>query len=80
MNSEDRRELSGETELDPEFLATLRCPISHAPLVLKDGRLICYESKKAYRIEKGIPVLLPEEAVDLPEGEHQKPAGQFEVE
>ena len=69
MNSENKRELGGDTVIDPEFLATLRCPISHAPLVLKAGRLICFESKKAYRIENGIPVMLPEEADDLSESD-----------
>ena len=54
-----------ETSLDPELLEILRCPLSREPLVEKDGRLLCYASRKAYRIEDGIPVLLIEEAEDL---------------
>ena len=54
-----------ESSLDPELLEILRCPLSHEPLVEKDGRLLCYASRKAYRIEDGIPVLLIEEAEDL---------------
>lgn len=63
--------MSGEPRLDPpidpEFLAILRCPLSHAPLVLEGDRLLCYESRKAYRIEDGFPVLLIEEAEEIPE-------------
>ena len=59
----------GETPFDPQLLEILRCPISHAPLVHQDGRLLCYQSRKAYRIEDGIPVMLAEEAEDIPESE-----------
>ncbi len=59
----------GEPPFDPELLEILRCPISHAPLVHQDGRLLCFESRKAYRIEDGIPVMLAEEAEDIPEAE-----------
>ena len=55
--------------LDPELLAILVCPISHGPLVQKGNRLICALSKKAYRIEDGIPIMLVEEATDVPESE-----------
>ena len=51
-----------EHALDPDFLAMLVCPESHKPLVLKGNRLLCKESRKAYRIEDGIPILLIEEA------------------
>jgi uncharacterized protein YbaR (Trm112 family) len=52
---------------DPEFISILRCPLSRAPLVLEGDRLLCYESRKAYRIEDGFPVLLIEEAEEIPE-------------
>ena len=55
--------------IDEELLELLRCPISHEPLVLVGDRLLCYASRKAYRIEDGIPVLLPEEATELTEAE-----------
>ena len=55
--------------LDPEFVADLRCPLTRRPLVLVDNRLLCYESRKAYRIDDGIPVLLIEEAEDLDDSE-----------
>ena len=51
--------------LDPEFVAMLRCPASGEPLVLEGDRLVCKESGKAYRIEDGIPILLVEEAESI---------------
>ena len=45
---------------------TLVCPISKAPLKLSDDRnyLICEQNGKAYPIENGLPILLPERAAD----------------
>ena len=57
------------TTFDPRLLELLRCPISHEPLVHRGDRLLCYASRKAYRIQDGIPVMLPEEAEDIPEAE-----------
>ncbi|HIA28591.1 MAG TPA: Trm112 family protein [Planctomycetes bacterium] len=61
--------------ISADLLALLRCPISHGPLEIHDGRLVCWQSRKAYRIVDGIPVLLPEEAEDLPEDETPRGAG-----
>ncbi len=55
--------------VDPELLALLVCPLSRRPLVQVGDRLLCYESRKAYRIEDGIPIMLVEEATDIPESE-----------
>lgn len=55
--------------IEPEFLKMLVCPESHHPLVLVGDRLCCYQSRKAYRIEDGIPVCLIEEAEEIPESE-----------
>ncbi|MCC6573953.1 MAG: Trm112 family protein [Planctomycetes bacterium] len=55
--------------LDPELLSILVCPLSHGPLIQKGNKLICLQSKKAYRIEDGIPIMLVEEATDVPESE-----------
>ncbi|MFQ5655767.1 MAG: Trm112 family protein [Planctomycetota bacterium] len=52
--------------IDADFLAILRCPISRRPLVQKGNLLCCYDSRKAYRIEDGIPVMRAEEAIDIP--------------
>lgn len=44
----------------------LLCPISKAPLTLSEDRnyLICEQNNKAYPIENGLPILLPERAID----------------
>jgi len=55
--------------LPDALLAVLACPISHAPLVEVDGYLLCAESRRKYRIEAGVPVLLPEEAEELSEAD-----------
>ncbi|HEY4238493.1 MAG TPA: Trm112 family protein [Kofleriaceae bacterium] len=51
--------------LSDALLAVLACPISHQPLVYVDGALVCAASRRRYRIEGGVPVLLPEEAEEL---------------
>jgi uncharacterized protein YbaR (Trm112 family) len=48
--------------IDKDLLKILVCPKSKASLELKDNELICKESKLAYPIVDGIPVLLEEEA------------------
>ncbi len=47
----------------------LVCPESRKPLILKGNRLLCKESRKAYRIEDGIPNLLIEEAERISDAE-----------
>lgn len=60
---------SPKHQFSTEFLAMLRCPESKAPLVLRGERLLCKESKKAYRITNGIPNLIIEEAEPLSDEE-----------
>ena len=58
--------------LDKELLDILACPLVKAPLLLDGDRLVstCAETRRAYRIEDGIPVLLVEESTELTEAEH----------
>lgn len=67
MTDPSQPEANPESMLDPDFLAILRCPLTHKPLVLVGDHLCCYESRKAYPIEGGLPVLLIDEASDIPE-------------
>ena len=53
------------TSIDPKLLEILVCPISKKKLFQKGEELICNESKLAYPIKDGIPVMLPEEARKL---------------
>ena len=50
--------------IDPNLLKILVCPISKKKMILdkKKNELISKESKLAYPIRNGIPILLPEEA------------------
>jgi len=57
------------TLIDPKLLEILVCPVSKKTLVLEGTELICRESKLAYPIDNGIPILLPEKARKLKEEE-----------
>jgi len=50
--------------LDPELLARLVCPITHARLVYDEdaGELLSEAAGLAYPVRQGIPVMLVEEA------------------
>jgi uncharacterized protein YbaR (Trm112 family) len=43
----------------------LRCPRTGQPLHAEDGRLVTEDGLVAYRVEDGIPVLLPGEAMEV---------------
>ncbi|MFQ5747950.1 MAG: Trm112 family protein [Planctomycetota bacterium] len=53
--------------LDPELLAILVCPLSRKPLVQRGDWLLSTdpETRRRYRIEDGIPVLLVEEGEEM---------------
>ena len=65
--------------LAPALVDVLVCPKSKQPLVYfprgeadreaGDAFLLCPASRLAYRIEQGVPVLLVEEAREMPAGE-----------
>ena len=60
--------------LAQELLDVLVCPKSKQPLLYfpeknADGFLLCPASRLRYRIENGVPVMLVEEAVEVPADE-----------
>jgi uncharacterized protein YbaR (Trm112 family) len=57
--------------LDPRLLEVLVCPITRGPLTFDrtKGELISKTARLAYPVRDGVPVMLPEEARDLAEGE-----------
>jgi len=61
-------------EVDPKLLDLLVCPLSKAPLRYdRDAQeLISDQAGLAYPIRDGIPVMLPEEARELADGERKK--------
>jgi uncharacterized protein YbaR (Trm112 family) len=58
-------------DLDPRLLEILVCPVTRGPLEFdrERGELISRSAKLAYPIRDGVPIMLPEEARDLGEGE-----------
>lgn len=60
-----------ETEIDPRLLEVLVCPVTHGPLEYDRarGELISRSARLAYPIRDGVPIMLPEEARELAEGE-----------
>jgi len=58
-----------EVDVDPRLLEVLVCPVTHGPLELDrvKGELVSRRAKLAYPIRDGVPIMLPEEARELPE-------------
>lgn len=58
-------------EVDPRLLEILVCPVTHGPLVYdrEAQELISRSARLAYPIRDGVPIMLPEEARELAEGE-----------
>ena len=51
-------------EISPKLLEILVCPLSKKPLIYDKQKqeLVCKESKLAYKIKDGIPIMLVDEA------------------
>jgi uncharacterized protein YbaR (Trm112 family) len=58
-------------DVDPRLLEVLVCPVTRAPLTYDRARqeLVSRAAKLAYPIRDGVPIMLPEEARALDEGE-----------
>lgn len=63
--------IGGYLKVDKKLLDILVCPVSKAPLIYDRARqeLVCRESRLAYPIRDGIPVMLEAEARRLAENE-----------
>jgi len=57
--------------VDPRLLEILVCPVTHGPLDYdhERGELISRGARLAYPIRDGVPIMLPEEARELADGE-----------
>lgn len=53
--------------MDQRLLDVLVCPVTKSPLIYNQStqELLCKQSRLAYPIRDGIPVMLPEEARHL---------------
>ena len=57
--------------IDPRLLEILVCPLCKGPLVYRkaQGELVCKPDRLAYPVKDGIPVMLEDEARQLPADE-----------
>jgi uncharacterized protein YbaR (Trm112 family) len=64
-------ETPASASLDPRLLEVLVCPVTRAPLTYDRARseLVSKSARLAYPVRDGVPVMLPEEARPLTEGE-----------
>ena len=62
---------SSFASVDPRLLEVLVCPVTRTPLVYDRARqeLVSKAARLAYPVRDGVPVMLPEEARPLGEGE-----------
>lgn len=60
-----------DLEVDPRLLEILVCPVTRGPLVYDRAKaeLVSKGARLAYPIRDGVPIMLPEEARELGEGE-----------
>jgi uncharacterized protein len=58
-------------EVDPRLLEILVCPVTRGPLAYhrESSELVSAGARLAYPIRDGVPIMLPEEARELGEGE-----------
>ena len=58
--------------IDPRLLEILVCPVTRSPLRYdrERGELISGAARLAYPIRDGVPIMLPDEARTLEEGEN----------
>lgn len=58
-------------EVDPRLLEVLVCPLTRGPLEYdrEKGELLCRAAALAYPIRDGVPIMLPEEARTMENGE-----------
>lgn len=59
------------SEIDPRLLEILVCPVTRGPLEYRReaAELVSRGARLAYPIRDGVPVMLPEEARALDDGE-----------
>ena len=64
-------QVSLENDVDPRLLEVLVCPVTRGPLTYDRAKaeLVSKGARLAYPIRDGVPIMLPDEARELAEGE-----------
>ena len=67
--------------LDSRLLEILACPVDKQGLLYFSDEDTLYNPRlhKAYRIHEGIPVMLPDEAIDVDDAEHARLVAKAET-
>lgn len=62
---------AADVDVDPRLLEILVCPMTRGPLEFDrvKGELVSRGARLAYPIRDGVPIMLPEDARELDEGE-----------
>ena len=68
--------------LDARLLEILACPADKGPLLYFADDEVLYNPRlqKRYRVQEGIPVMLPDEADDVDDAEHARLVAKAEAE
>jgi uncharacterized protein YbaR (Trm112 family) len=68
--------------LDPQLLEILACPVDKGPLFYVADENILYNPrlKRRYEVRDDIPIMLPDEATDVSEAEHDRIMGRVSSE
>ena len=71
MSEPDLPATTTDVEVDPRLLEILVCPVTHGALEYDraKGELISRSARLAYPIRDGVPIMLPEEARELTDGD-----------
>lgn len=66
------------TQIDPELLEIMVCPVSHAPLQQVGDFLVSTdpETRLRYPIRDGIPIMLEEEAEEMDDDQWKAALGK----
>jgi len=57
--------------IDAKLLEILACPVCKGPVQEEDGWILCRACNKRYPIRDNIPIMLVEEAEDIPAQDKQ---------
>jgi uncharacterized protein YbaR (Trm112 family) len=68
--------------LDPQLLEILACPADKGPLIYVADENILYNPrlKRRYEVRDDIPIMLPDEATDVDDAEHERIMGRVSSE
>lgn len=66
--------MSDTLPIDPDLFHILVCPVAKTPLKWVEGKLVSTDeaTRRAYRIDEGIPIMLPDEGEALDEAEWKR--------